>query len=397
MRFFFLLLLMGILGPTGATQPEMLFGMSTTLSGPAAELGTNMRDGVLIAFDRANRNGGVDGKALQLHVLDDAYEPARAARNVHDLASNPDMLAIVGNVGTPTAIASLPVIREHRILFFAPFTGAGVLRRAPPERYIVNYRASYAEETAAMVNALIDTGGLKPHEIAFFTQRDGYGDAGFYGGITALRKHGLKSDLDVAHVRYERNTLAVESALADLLYADPLPRAIIIVGAYAPAAKFIGLAREHGINALMLNVSFVGSRPLADTMKAPDGKTLITQVVPHPAHRDLPIVAEYLDDLARYKDTLKPSFGSLEGYLAGRVLIRALNQLGQPPTREALIDALEGLGQFDPGLGYPLNLSKTNHQASHEVWPTKLNGRAIVPFDWAQIGSLLKKGQSTRE
>ncbi len=395
MRFLFLLFLTVLLGPARAAQPEMLFGMSTALSGPAAKLGTNMRDGVLIALDRANRDGGVGGRTLQLRVLDDAYEPTRAARNVRDLASNPDMLAIVGNVGTPTAIASLPIIREHRILFFAPFTGAGVLRRTPPERYIINYRASYAEETAAMVDALVGTGGLKPHEIAFFTQRDGYGDAGFYGGIVALRKHGLKSDLDVAHVRYERNTLAVENALADLLYADPLPRAIIIVGAYAPAAKFIGLAREHGINALMLNVSFVGSHSLAGAMKTPDGKTLITQVVPHPTHRDLPIVAEYLDDLARYDNTLLPSFGSLEGYLAGRVLIRALHQLGRAPTRETLIDALEGLGRFDPGLGYSLNLSEAHHQASHEVWPTKLNGHAIVPFDWAQIGSLLEKG-STR-
>lgn len=245
-----------------------------------------------------------------------------------------------------------------------------------------------------MVDALIMTGGLKPRQIAFFTQRDAYGDAGYYGGIRALKNHGLKDELEITHVRYERNTLAVENALADLLYADPLPRAIIIVGTYAPAAKFIALARDNGIDALMLNVSFVGSQPLADNLRKPDDKVLITQVVPHPGDSSIPIVAEYLSDLGRYDKKLRPSFGSLEGYLAGRVLIRAIETMKAPPDRESLIDALEGLGRFDPGLGYSLELGPREHQASHRVWSTRLSGRKIVPFDWSDIGRAFGKGRA---
>ena len=389
MQIFILLLLTLLLSTARAEQPPLLFGMSTALSGPASELGTNMRDGLITAFERSNRSGGIQGRQLQLQVLDDAYEPQQTVNNLKQLVTDPEILAIIGNVGTPTAIAALPMIRQHRIRFYAPFTGAGVLRRTPPERYVINYRASYAEETAAMVDAMINTGGLRPNQIAFFTQRDGYGDAGFQGGIEALRRHGLENELEVQHVRYERNTLAVENALADLLYAESLPRAIIIVGAYAPVAKFIRLARESGIDALMLNVSFVGSQPLAESLKAPAGHILVTQVVPHPSTDTLPAIQDYHKDLTLFDPDLSPSFGSLEGYLAGRTLIRALDNLRVAPDRINLIDALEALGRFELGLNYQLELSPERHQASHRVWPTRLSEHGVVPFDWSNIKMLL--------
>ena len=136
-----------------------------------------------------------------------------------------------------------------------------------------------------MIDALIDGAGLQPLDIAFFTQRDSYGDAGFSGGIAALQRHGLQDANQVLHVRYERNTLAVENALATLLYARREPRAIIMVGAYGPCAKFIKLAHEAGLRALFLNVSFVGSNPLATELGHLPVPVIVTQVVPHPARR----------------------------------------------------------------------------------------------------------------
>ena len=54
-----------------------------------------------------------------------------------------------------------------------------------------------------------------------------------------------------------------------------------------------------------------------------------------------------------------------------------------------LVDALEGLGEFDLGLGEPLRLSRTEHQASHHVWPTLLKGGQFAPFQWSDIGTLV--------
>jgi branched-chain amino acid transport system substrate-binding protein len=369
---------------------EIVLGMSTVLSGPAASLGQDMQQGVLAGLDRANRAGGVNGRRLKLIALDDGYEPGRAAPNMRRLIEVENVVAVIGNVGTPTAIASIPIANEQKTLFFAPFTGAGVLRKSPPDRYVINYRASYAEETGAMIDALMNVGGLKCEDIAFFTQRDGYGDAGFDGVIKALKRHGLKEEKDVLHVRYERNTLAVEDALATLLYAAHTPRAIVMVGAYAPCAKFIKLAVGAGLNAIFLNVSFVGSNALATELGGLPARVVVTQVVPHPQTKGLQLTTEYLADLNALDASALPGFGSLEGYIGSRILIRALETIPGAPTREAIVNALENLGQFDLGLGEPLKLGAAAHQASHMVWPTILQQGKFAEFPWSGIVGLLE-------
>ena len=373
------------------SHQEIVLGMSTVLTGPASELGKNMKQGVLIGLDRINRTGGINGKRVRLVARDDGYEPARTFPNMRHLIDQDQVLAVIGNVGTPTAIVAVPIAIEKKVLFYAAFTGAGVLRKTPPDRYVINYRASYAEEISAMVDALISKAGMQPHEIAFFTQKDGYGDAGYVGGIAALKRHGLQDEKSVMHVRYERNTLFVENALATMIGSNALPRAIIMVGAYAPCAKFILLAVEAGLRPVFLNVSFVGSTPLADSLGNLEAHVIVTQTVPHPDEVSLPIVREYRADLQAFDSSASPTFGSLEGYLATRILVKALNTMRGTPTRESIIDALEGLGEFDIGLGHSLHLSPTEHQASHRVWPTILKKGDFVPFQWADIDKLVHR------
>jgi ABC-type branched-subunit amino acid transport system substrate-binding protein len=372
--------------PGAKTPPSaIVLGMSTALSGPAADLGNRMRDGVAAALAEVERGGG---RSIRLITRDDGYEPDRAGPNVRELVEQEHVLAIVGNVGTPTAVSALQVTNASGTPFYGAFTGAGLLRKSPPDHWVVNFRASYAEETKAMVDALIEQAGLSCEQIACFTQRDAYGDAGYAGALQALKSHGLKEASRVLHVRYERNTLAVEAALGALMLAEPAPRAVIMVGAYLPCAAFIKLARENEIDATFLNVSFVGSSSLLRELGPQGDGVIITQVVPH-FDSDLPIVAEYRAALRAYDGALQPDFVSLEGYISTRILCRALASIEGTPDRESLIRALEALGSFDIGLGTPLALSAEQHQACHRVWPTILRGGSIVPFEW----SALKQGR----
>jgi ABC-type branched-subunit amino acid transport system substrate-binding protein len=366
---------------------SLVFGMSTVLSGPAAHLGINMRNGVLAAMKEINLQGGIKGKSLCLVVLDDGYEPEKTVSNMHRLINQEHVLAIIGNVGTPTAIAAVPIANRSNVLFFGAFTGAGILRKIPPDRYIVNYRASYAEETAAMVQALISNGRLKPHEIAFFTQRDAYGDSGFVGGLTALKKNGLKDETKITHGRYERNSLAVENGLADILLADPEPKAVIIVGTYAPTARFITLARVYGLKSLFLNVSFVGTSPLAHALGPDENGVIVTQVVP-PLEAPLPVVKDFHRAMRLFNPSISSTFGALEGYISTRILILALSRIEGEISRKNIINALNGLEEFDLGLGIILKISQTEHQASHQIWPTIIRKGEIHSFDWNQLQNL---------
>jgi branched-chain amino acid transport system substrate-binding protein len=372
------------------SRAEIVLGMSTALTGSAQALGRDMQLGILAGLERANRTGGVNGRTLRLITLDDGYEPSRTGPNTEQLIEKENVLAIIGNVGTPNAIVAVPLANEHKTLLFGAFSGGPILRNEPPDRYVINFRASYAEETGAMVDALTDIAGVKPSEIAFFTQRDSYGDAGFTLGLAALRRHGLSDPRAVLHPGYERNTLAVEGAVADLLMAERPPRAVLMIGAYAPCAKFIRLCRGSDLNPLFLNVSFVGSRRLASVLGTTDAHVIVTQVVPLPSDDSLPLVREYQADLKAMDPSASASFGDFEGYADVRILTLALEKIQGTPTRETIVDALENLGQFDIGLGEPLHLSRTEHQATHRVWPTVLRGGQFLPFQWSDIKALLQ-------
>lgn len=374
-------------------QSEIVLGMSTTLSGSTADLGREMHQGVLAGLERANRAGGIRGRPLRLLALDDGYEPTRTAPNMRQLIQEDKVMAVIGNVGTPTAVAALPIAQECRTLFFAPLTGASVLRKTPPDRYVINYRASYDEESAAIVEALVSVAGISPQDIAWFTQNDAFGDAGFAGGLAALRRLGLTNDQAVLHVRYERNTLAVEGALARLLFAARTPRAVIMVGTYAPCAKFIKLARAAGLNPLFHCVSFVGSGSLAKALDGVTAQVTVSQVVPPPHEPSLAIVKEYQADLLAVAPRARPNSISLEGYIAARILVCGLNQTAGDVTREQLVAALEGLGSFELGPGFPLQLAANQHQACHRVWLTHFAAGEFVGLPWERVGDLINPGQ----
>ncbi len=75
-------------------------------------------------FERANRNGGVHAHKLRLIALDDAYEPVRTGSNMLRLIETDNVLAVIGNVGTPTAAVAVPLANDQKTLLFGAFSGA---------------------------------------------------------------------------------------------------------------------------------------------------------------------------------------------------------------------------------------------------------------------------------
>lgn len=364
---------------TTAHAKEILIGMSTALSGPVEALGNGMKAGVEAYFNKVNSEGGVNGSSLKLIALDDAYEPDRCAPNMRTLIDEQNVLAVIGNVGTPTAIVAVPIANEKKTLLFGAFTGAGVLRKSPPDRYVINYRASYAEETADMIAGFLSA-GIKPEEIAFFTQNDGYGDAGYSGGIKALKDHGYADAEKLPHGRYTRNTVNIEDGLATIASENPNPKAIIMVGAYKPCAAFIKAAKEFFPEAVFANVSFVGSLALARELGPTGEGVIVTQVVPH-FESSFPGVVEYNKAMG----SQPPDFVSLEGYLAAKIFVEGLKKAGATPSRESVVDGIESLNSLDIGIGVPVSFDKSKHQACDKIWPTIIRDGKYVALNWADL------------
>ena len=376
---------------------EIRVGMTTPLSGPLQELGKNALAGVNAYFNRINLNGGIRGEQLHLLIEDDQYEPRLAAPNMRKLIEEHDVIAVIGNVGTPTAVVTVPIATENGVPFIGAITGAPLLRQTPPNRYIFNYRASYSEEAASMVDGLLKM-GIKPEEIAFFTQRDSYGDAGYDGAVSALLKQGVSNINSLAHGRYRRNSLNVEGALATILDAPVKPRAIIMAGSYAPSAKFIKLAKQDLPDCLFLNMSFVGSTSLLKELNGETDNVIITQVVPS-FDSDLLIAAEYRRDLAIYSNNATPSFISFESYIVAKIFVASLLSIETPTvTRESLADALNQLSQLDIGLNLDISYTPDNHQAVSNIWPVMIINNRFIPVDWSELAnniSLLDSSNAT--
>jgi ABC-type branched-subunit amino acid transport system substrate-binding protein len=358
----------------GVTDQMVTFGMTAPFSGQAKELGRGMKVGIDTYFEEINDRGGIAGRKLDLIALDDRYEPDRALANMIELKDKRQVFGVIGNVGTPTAEKTLPYALENRLLFFGAYTGANLLRKEPPDRYVFNFRASYAEETAAIARYLVETKKIKPEEIAVFAQQDGYGGAGFEGVARALRKYG-RDPAEIVRVGHHRNQTDVGPGVATLKQ-HPEIRAIIMVTVYGPAARFIQQMRDQKYAGLFTNVSFVGAVPLAEEL-TPLGKTyaegvIVTQVVPPPTSQSS-IVLKYRESMSKYSPETEPTFTSLEGYLDALLLCEGLKRARDNLNTDTLIDGLESIRDLDVGTGAPISLGPSQHQASHKVWGTVLD------------------------
>ena len=359
----------------GVTGQEIRFGMAAPFSGSAKELGRQMKLGIDTAFNRVNEAGGVEGRMLKLIAADDGYEPTRTPDAMKQLYEKDQVFGIIGNVGTPTAVVAVPYALERRMLFFGAFTGANVLRHDPPDRYVFNYRASYAEETDAVVRYLVKLRRIPIRQIAVFAQQDTYGDSGFAGVSKAVRALGA-DDAAIVRLNYKRNTVDVDDAVNQLKLQKPPIKAVVMVATYRAAAKFIERTHDLFPGMIYTNVSFVGSTALADELMLLGPRyangVIVTQVVPAVSGYSS-VVLEYKNALAKYFPGEAPDYVSLEGYVAANVLIQGLRRAGPQFDTEKLIDVLENTRNFDLGLGAQLSFGRAEHQASHKIWGTALD------------------------
>jgi ABC-type branched-subunit amino acid transport system substrate-binding protein len=354
-----LLIFLAFLGCTGAgaqgvTDTQVILGQSVALTGPAQQLGLDMQFGAKLYFDAINARGGVNGRKIVLKTLDDGYESTRAVDNTKKLINDDKVFALFGYVGTPTSAASMPIFTEARVPFVGPFTGAESLR-TPVNRYIFNVRASYYDETEAIVQHLT---AMSVDKIAIFYQNDAYGQAGLAGVERAMKKRKLEL---VAKGTVERNTVDVKVAVEAM--AKVQPQAIVMISAYKSCAAFIKEMKAKNLNPTFWNVSFVGSKALAKELDKEGRGVQISQVVPFPWDSTVPVVKEYRKLLDEAKG--EPGFGTLEGFIAAKVMVEGLRRTGRKLDRESFVRTMEAM-DYDAG-GFKVAFGPDSHSGSKFV------------------------------
>lgn len=332
-------------------------------------------------FDLVNARGGIHGRKISILLKDDKYEPDPAVQNTDELIRKEKAFFLFDYVGTPTLTRVLPLLKYYEkemVVNVAPFTGADPQRQPPYDKFVFNIRASYREETRALVHYLYDKGYRR---IAFLGQADAYGKSGEIGVTKALAELGLEP---VETVSYRRNQpfetdMTAQVRILRAAGAD----AVIAVGVYGPCGAFVRDARVAGWNVPVANVSFVGAEVLLDKLRGASktaGRNLTanlinSQVVPSPGDLRYPLVADYRAHLA----SENYGFVTLEGWLNAVVVTEALRRAGPSPSRGDFIRAMESLHGWDLGLRENLEFSSTSHQGLHRVWLTRTDHGHWVP------------------
>ena len=353
-----LLTLAGVAAPAFAqNEGSIVLGQSAPFTGPSAELGLRFNEGAQLYFDAVNAKGGVHGRPIELRKADDGYEPERTAANTKKFIAD-GVLALFGYVGTPTTLAALPLATAAKVPLIAPFTGAMGLRE-PFNRYILHLRASYDDETQAIVRHAVSIGQTK---LAVFYQNDAYGKAGLNGVNLALQKLAQKP---IAVGSAERNSADVTQAVNTIVAAKP--DAIVQISSYSTSAAFIRAARIAGFTGAFYNVSFVGTQALSQALGAEARGVAISQVMPYPFSAKSLIGAEYLAAIkAANQPQLAPNYSGMEGFVAAKVLVEALQRAGRAATSEALINAFESIQKLNLG-GFSVDFSTQKHIGSRFV------------------------------
>jgi ABC-type branched-subunit amino acid transport system substrate-binding protein len=353
----------------GVTANSIRFGMSSPLSGPTGAYGQQMKQGIEACFARINALGGIHGRKLELVALDDGYETAPAVANAKRLIEQEKVFALVGFYGSSPTAAVVPVLDAAGVPLIGTVSGAESLRK-PMNKHMFHLRASYGDETAAIVKNLTTVGITR---VAVFYQDDGFGQAGLQGVKDALAFHKLAP---VATASVPRNSTEVASAVAEIARADA--QAVVMVSLYRPTAEFIRLMRAKGAAPFFVALSPVGTDQLIAELGPQNTRGIqVSQVIPSPWVDKLEVVREYKKALASHAKEAYPSYYGLEGYINAKLAIAALERVGSNPSREKLMSALRS-GPFDLE-GYRVNFAQGSNSGSSyvEISVVGENGRIL--------------------
>jgi len=356
----------------GINDKNITIGMTSPFSGPNGAYGTDMKEVIGAYFQQINSAGGINGRTLELVALDDGYETERTVANTKALITEKKVFALLASYGSSATTAAMnDVFGPAKVPLIGTISGAESIRQSvrdnPNNRYMFNVRASYANETEAIVNQLVSL-GLK--NIAVFYQNDGFGKSGLDGVIAALKKYNMAPS---AVATVERNSVNVTQAVQTIAKVNP--QAVVMVTLYKPTAEFVRQMKKANQYPQFMTLSPVGADLLAKELGDEARGIGISQVMPYPWNDTTQIVREYQRLLGKQG---KFSYYGIEAYAMAKLMVDAIRKSGRDLTREKLVATLEGLQNHDLG-GYRVTYSANERSGSRFVDLTVIgnNGRVL--------------------
>lgn len=332
---------------------KILIGQSAPLTGSNAEIGKDIRAGALAYFARVNEAGGVQGRKIEFVTLDDRNDRKLAGANAEKLVAD-GAVALFGFASATLSLDAMNVVKQKKVPFFAPFTGADAILKQNP--YVFVMRASYADELVKILEHWANLGFTRVTVVHY---DDEIGNQNF-ATVERIMKAAGKG---ATSVKIKRNADVDAGAIAAIVKSDP--EVIIATTLYGATTQVLrglkGVKRPY----TMTSLSFVGPSQFANAAGPDAAGVSVAGVVPPPTKTSLPVIGECGEAL-RKAGVKELNFTNLEACIAAKVLVEGLRRAGSEHSREALYKALAGIVNYDTG-GYIVSFGGESRHGSHYV------------------------------
>ncbi len=335
MRF---LLCIALLLSFPAMAEEIVIGQSAPLTGGNADLGKDIRNGALAYFKKLNDAGGVNGNKIKLVTLDDKNDTKLSAENTRKLVDEQEVVALFGYASSTLSIPAMPIVKEKKVPFFGPFTGADTIRKQ--NDFVYTVRATYADEIEKIVNFW---GSLGSTRVTVLHYDDAVGKQNFETVSRSLEKFGKKP----VSVSIKRNADLPESSIKEIIASDP--QIVVVTTLYAPVAQMVKMLKTANRQYMVSSLSFAGASQIAKALGPDAAGVSVALTVPTPKQQSIPVVKECVEAWAALGQTETMSVTAIEACIAAKVLVEGIRRAGKDVSRGSLQKSLSALGRVDTG------------------------------------------------
>lgn len=341
----------------GITESTILIGQTIGVTGTLSGTVKEMNEGARAYLAVVNKQGGVNGRKIELRTLDDQYLPEKSAANAKALIEKDRVFALFQSRGTPQTLAILPELTAHKVPLIAPSTGAESLH-VPVNRLVFNVRAKYQDEVIKAIEHF-NTLGMKNIGLLTYEKDDALGLDGLNGFNKGMAEFRLKPAFIEIFPRLKPNVDGVAQKLV-----SESPDALIIVSSGANTVDVIKAIRARGGKMQIMTLSNNSSKDFIQDLGADATGVVVSQITP-PPNLSTTILGQEFQAAAKAVNATV-SYAGMEGYLSAKVMVEGLRRAGRNLTRENLVRAMETMQRVDMG-GVSLSYSEKDHTGSNYV------------------------------
>jgi branched-chain amino acid transport system substrate-binding protein len=355
-------------GEPGVTETSIKVGSSLDMTGPIAIVGKSVSDGMSVYFSAINDDGGINGRKITQVIEDHGYNPSRAAASVAKLNDRDQVFAIVGGAGTPTSKAMIPALERVGL----PMVGLGSFSPEiadPPKKYVFALLTNYNDQMRIGLDYIVNDLGVKKPKIGMIYQDDDFGKDCLDGLERQTKMYGIPI---IATVTYKRGAIDFNPQVVRMMEAGV--EYCFLATIYRETAGVVKEAAKLGWKPTFM-VSSAASDPITIKLSGPAADGLLGVACGELLDSQQPGWKEYLERTKKY-DKGTPGFYHSVGYLYAKVFSEGLRLTGQDLTREKFVKAMEGIKDFNTGVGPNITFGPNLRAGAHSAFIVKANAKS---------------------